>query len=301
MQWGANSRLQRFWDLRAACNFIGGGTGSSILMWAALGLLAAGIPYYPAAIPGLALIGFGLFMVWLEIGKPWRAFRVFFRPQTSWMTREGIVAMPLFALGALAILFDTGLQLPWAVPSPDVPAVLAAFLGLGFLYCQIRILNSARGLPAWREPRVMLLMGLSGLCEGLGLYLFIAAIQGFLPKIILAIALVLLLGRVLAWRSYILALRRAAVPDSTLATFTTMQSSFLLIGHLLPAVLIVVAVTWADMATIFSALGGITATLAGWWLKAVLVTRAAYIPGADIPNPPVRGRPSPTTGPQRTA
>jgi len=299
VQWGATSRLQRFWDLRAACNFIGGGTGSSLLVWAPLGL-TTGIPYFPTAILGLALVSFGLFMVWLEIGKPWRAFNVFFRPQTSWMTREGIVAVPLFALGTLAILFDAPLQTLWTMPSPIVPAMLAALVGLAFLYCQLRILNSARGLPAWREPRAMLLIGLSGLGEGLGLYLLLAAILGFVPMNILALALALLLGRVLAWRSYIVALRRTTVPDSTLTALTTMQGGFLLIGHLLPSLLIVIAVTWTGMATTFSALAGITATLAGWWLKIVLVTRAAYIPGAAIPNLPVRGQPDPTTGTQRT-
>jgi phenylacetyl-CoA:acceptor oxidoreductase subunit 2 len=103
VQWGAASRLQRFWDLRAACNFIGGGTGCGLLFWAAIGL-AGGLPYFPAALIGLMFVGAGLFMVWLEIGKPWRAFNLFFRPQTSWMTREGIVSLPLFATGAIAVL-----------------------------------------------------------------------------------------------------------------------------------------------------------------------------------------------------
>ncbi len=100
MQWGATSRLQRFWDIRAALNFIGGGTGSSLLVWASVGLLA-GCPYFAAGLTGLAFVAGGLFMVWLEIGKPWRAFNLLFRPQTSWMTREGIVALFLFATGAI--------------------------------------------------------------------------------------------------------------------------------------------------------------------------------------------------------
>ena len=42
-----------------------------------------------------AFIGAGLTCVWLEIGRPLRAINVFFHPQTSWMTREGIVAVPI--------------------------------------------------------------------------------------------------------------------------------------------------------------------------------------------------------------
>lgn len=299
MQWGAIPRLQRFWDSRAACNFIGGGTGSSLLVWAAVGM-GADYPYLPAALPGLALVGFGLFMVWLEIGKPWRAFNVFFRPQTSWMTREGIVALPFFACAAVAILLDADLQLPLTTPSPVVPALLAAFFGLVFLYCQLRILNSARGLPAWRESSAMPLVGLSGLVEGLGLYLLLLAVLGIVPFVLLAFALILLLGRVLAWRSYMIALRCTTVPESTMTALTDIQRGFLLAGHLLPIALIILAVISTDQAMIFSALAGVTATLAGWWLKVVLVTRAAYIPGAAIPRAPVRGRPDTTTGAERT-
>ncbi len=295
MNWGATSRLQKFWDLRAACNFIGGGTGSSLLFWAAVGLIA-GLPYYPAALTGLALVGIGLFMVWLEIGKPWRAFNVFFRPQTSWMTREGIVALPLFVLGAIAILLDSGVPLPSTLSSLFVPALLAGSLSLAFLYCQLRILNSARGLPAWREPRAMPLLGLSGLTEGLGVYLLLAAIMGMVPKAMLLVLLLLLVMRTLSWRAYIAALTGSAVPESSLTTLTSIHHRFLIIGHVLPALLIVLTVTWPGMATALAALAGVVATLAGWWFKIVLVTRAAYIPASLVLHPPVRGRPGPPTG-----
>ncbi len=299
MNWGATSRLQKFWDFRAACNFIGGGTGSSLLFWGALGLVA-GLPYYPAALTGLVLVGSGLFMVWLEIGKPWRALNVFFRPQTSWMTREGIVALPLIALGAVAVLLDAGVSLPTTLSSPLVPALLAGSLSLVFLYCQLRILNSARGLPAWREPRAMPLLGFSGLTEGLGLYLMLATISGVAPKIVLAALLLLLVARALTWRAYIAALKRSPVPESSLTTLTSIHTRFLVIGHVLPASLIVVAVTWPGMAITVAASAGVIATLAGWWLKMVLVTRAAYIPATIVPHPPVRGRPGPPTGAKRT-
>ncbi|MEN8261249.1 MAG: DmsC/YnfH family molybdoenzyme membrane anchor subunit [Pseudomonadota bacterium] len=299
MQWGATSRLQRFWDIRAACNFIGGGTGSSLLVWAALGLMA-GLPYFPAALIGLSFVGAGLFMVWLEIGKPWRAFNVFFRPQTSWMTREGMVALPLIALGAIAVLFDARVQLSLTTPSPVVPALLTAMLGLAFLYCQLRILHSARGLPAWREPWAMPLIGLSGLTEGLGLYLLLATVLGFASVVMTAILLALLIARALAWRAYIAGLSRAGVPESTMAALTAMHSGFLVAGHVLPMILIVLAYIWPGMNTICTTLAGIAAVLAGWWLKIILVTRAAYIPATVVPHPPVRGRPGPSNGAHRT-
>src|SRR5208282_142048 len=98
-------RLQRSWDSRAACNFIGGGSGTGLLLAAALAF-AAGGSYFIAGSLAIALIGFGLSMVWLEIGRPLRALNVFFHPQTSWMSREAILALPILALGALAVLLD---------------------------------------------------------------------------------------------------------------------------------------------------------------------------------------------------
>jgi len=214
VNWGAKSRLQRFWDIRAACNFIGGGTGSSLLAWAVLGFVI-GLPYFPAALIGLMFAGGGLFMVWLEIGKPWRAFNVFFRPQTSWMTREGIVALPMFALAAVSILIDADVFLQEILPSPLIPASLAAVLGLTFLYCQLHILNSARSLPAWREPRAMTVVGLSGLTEGLGVYLLTMALLGFLVPVMMAIMLALLFTRAAMWRAYFAALVNSGAPEPT--------------------------------------------------------------------------------------
>lgn len=82
-------RLQRNWDSRAAWNFIGGGAGTGLLLVGAAAL-PSGWPYFFAGALGFALIGFGLSMVWLEIGRPFRALNVFLHPQTSWMSREAL-------------------------------------------------------------------------------------------------------------------------------------------------------------------------------------------------------------------
>ena len=290
MQWGAASRLQRFWDIRAALNFIGGGTGSSLLIWATVGLLT-GYPYFAAALTGLAFVAGGLFMVWLEIGKPWRAFNLLFRPQTSWMTREGIVALFLFSAAAIAVLFDPILRLPINIPSPVVPAFVTACLGLAFLYCQVRILHSARGLPAWREPRAMSLVAMSGLTEGMGIYIVLTTISGSVPVFVAPVALALVIGRGFIWHAYVSALARSAAPQPTMSALLGMRRNFRNFGHVLPAVLIALYLVWPGPATPLLALAGIAATLAGWRFKAVLVTRAAYIPEYSIPAAPIRGQP----------
>ncbi len=51
----SRSQPQRFWDTRAACNFIGGGTGTGLLVFAAVGA-TVGISYFGPGIFGLAFV-----------------------------------------------------------------------------------------------------------------------------------------------------------------------------------------------------------------------------------------------------
>jgi phenylacetyl-CoA:acceptor oxidoreductase subunit 2 len=112
---------------------------------------------WPAAL-AIALVGAGLFAVWMEIGRKLRALHVLFNPLTSWMTRESFAALLLFplALGAMSV--------PAALPG-------AALAAAAFLYCQARILREAKGIPAWRDPAVVPLIVATGLAEGAGLCL----------------------------------------------------------------------------------------------------------------------------------
>jgi len=98
-----------------------GGTGCGLILMTA----AASYPASPPlalALQALAFIGLGLFLVWLEIGRPWRALHVFFHPQTSWMTREGSVGTVLFPVALAGLIWD-------------IPAMvaLAGLLGLTYL------------------------------------------------------------------------------------------------------------------------------------------------------------------------
>jgi phenylacetyl-CoA:acceptor oxidoreductase subunit 2 len=148
--------VQKHWDVRAALNFMLGGSGAGLMIWTAL---AQASSPYPVVL-SLALVGTGLLAVWLEIGRKLRALNVLFNPFTSWMTRESFAALLLFALG-LGSLLEPGLL---------VGAAIAAAL---FLYCQARILHGAKGIPAWRAPMVVPLIVVSGLAEGAALLLLL--------------------------------------------------------------------------------------------------------------------------------
>lgn len=152
------SSIQKHWDVRAALNFMLGGSGAGLMIWTAL--LEVGSPY-PVAL-SLALVGAGLLSVWLEIGRKLRAAHVFFNPFTSWMTRESFAALALFILGGAALVY------------PEL-RIGAAIMAGAFLYSQARILRAAKGIPAWRTPLVVPLIVLSGLAEGAALLLLFDA------------------------------------------------------------------------------------------------------------------------------
>ncbi|MBI2961307.1 MAG: dimethyl sulfoxide reductase anchor subunit [Betaproteobacteria bacterium] len=275
--------LQRNWDARAAGNFSFGGAGAGALILAALEH-ALGGPYRLPAAAGLALIATGLFCVWLEIGRPLRAANVLRQPQLSWMSRESLAAPLLFATGIAALWFGGG-ALAW----------VTAFLAAVFLYCQARMLRAAKGIPAWRNPLIVPLIASSGLCEGLGLWLALAAIAGVpAPRWMAGLLAALALARALAWRAYRAKLEGDGAPAASFAALRSIKAPMSLIGAwatiLLSLIGFAAPLTWA---TWIAALAGLCALGTGWLLKFTLITRAAYNQGFALARLPVRGAGSP--------
>ena len=109
MSFGPTPWQQTAWDWRAAGNFMAGGAGSGVVVFAALsGLLGRAAPAQFAC--GSALVVIGLVCVWFEIGRPWRALHVFFHPKRSWMSREAFVAALLVPCGVAAALGVPGAE-----------------------------------------------------------------------------------------------------------------------------------------------------------------------------------------------
>lgn len=264
-----HARLQRYWDVRAAGNFCFGGTGSGLVLAAALAL-AVGPSSELAVAVGLGLIGLGLFCVWLEIGRPWRAMNVFFHPRTSWMTREAMLVPPLMAAGAAAVIFDIRI------------VVLAALFAAAFLYCQSRMLHASRGIPAWCQNEVVPLIVATGVVEGAGLYLVIAE-----PAVAMTVlALLAAILREIVREAYRRGVIRTKAPAGTLAWFSLREEKFLTAMRYLSIILLALALAgWGT-----AAFGGLLAMVTGWGLKFMLITRAAYTRGHIIQHTPTRGR-----------
>lgn len=285
MSFGPRPWQQAHWDARAAGNFIGGGAGSGLLVFT----VASGLPAPQRSwllLVALALVGLGLLCVWLEIGRPWRALNVFFNPKTSWMSREAAVAPLLFGCGGAALL------------GIDAALPLLGALALVFLYCQARILNAAKGIPAWRQALTVPLIVATGLTEGGGLFwlgtawvapaappagagAWTALWWGFALLLLVRFALGLRWQQRLA--AQVQARARAAAADAArgLSAGSLLPLALLLIGLLAP-----LTPSWSAL---LLALAGAIAAAGGVFYKFQLVTRAAFNQGFALPHLPVRG------------
>jgi len=282
------SILQTTWDWRAAGNFMLGGTGSGLFFVAAIAAFPDGPPRTLGLI-ALALVGSGLFSVWLEIGRPWRFLHVFFHPQTSWMTREASAAVVLFLLAFIG--------LAWSIP---LFMDLAGIAAVAFLFCQGQMLRASRGIPAWREPAIAPLIIVTGMCEGTAILLLFSGLRHE-ESIVLDLALLALLAaRILSWLVYRKNLGRAGAPKQTLMALGKIHLLQVFAGNVLPALLVVLSTGMREWATSADLAAGTLALLAGWHMKFTIITRAAQVQGYSLGKvrrgrpdirPPVRRKP----------
>jgi len=275
-KFGSNPWHQTNWDFRAAFNFIFGGAGSGLLVISAFSGLA-GNALRAELLLGMALIGAGLISVWFEIGRPLRALNVGFNPHTSWMTRESYAAGLVFALGLAAV---------WLASRPLAQA--AALAVLVFAYCQGRLLQAAKGIPAWRVPALTWLVFTTALAEGAGLFLALAALFDTPARGVLAYFSLALIARALAWSIYRGGVAKSAVRPA-LAALERSGKILIQFGTIAPLALLLLGLFAPDVSRIALLLGGVAALATGWQFKFVLITRAAYNQGFALPHLPVRG------------
>jgi phenylacetyl-CoA:acceptor oxidoreductase subunit 2 len=272
-RFGTNPWQQTNWDARAAANFIGGGAGGGLIVSAAL----SGAQGIALAVPlalGLALIAAGLLSVFAEIGRPLRAVNVIINPRTSWMSREALVAPFVFATGAAAIF------------GYEICVYPAAAFALAFVYCQGRMLQASRGIPAWRTPALLPLMVTTGLAEGAGLWLATAAFTSAPAMLVLAWFGLVVIARVVLFRRYRKALG-GGITKRAAATLDHVWQALLLAGTIVPLALAAVAIVAGQLW--IAAIGGVAVAAIGAFFKLRLVLAAGHNQGFAIAHLPVRG------------
>ncbi len=272
---------QKHWDWRAAGNFICGGAGAGLFVFAAIETFFLGTSF-PLGWVALGLVALGLFLLLFKIGRPLRSIFVLRQPQRSWMTREAWIAAFLFPLGAIATWLDS--------PAFMIPA---AVLALCFLFSQAMILRESKGIPAWRAPRIVALIIATGMAEGAGLFLAAPAVMPLVAasEIAAIAALILAALRAWSWTRYLSGLRSEGAPAKTIAVLEKFEAWFLVLGLAFPTALVILA--WVAPRAVLFALAGVCIAGTGAALKFILVTRAGYNQGFALAHIPVRGSGAP--------
>ncbi len=278
MSFGPNPWQQTSWDARAAGNFIGGGVGAGLIAFTALSG-ARGPALTGLMLGGLALVALGLICVFLELGRPWRAINVLFNPRTSWMSREAFAA---------ALLFPVGLGAAAGV-SACVP--IAATLAIIFVFCQGRMLQAAKGIPAWREPLLAPLIVTTALTEGGGAFLLTSPLHGAATESLTTTFGVLVMVRMLVWLAYRRRLDGKLAPGAN-GALDRAGRVLQLAGTLVPLVLIVAigaGIVAGEQILVVGAIAGLAVWGAGAYFKLTLITRAGFNQGFALAHLPVRG------------
>ena len=276
-----NGKLQTFWDYRAAMNFIMGGTGSGLILMAALAAVDGHITAEALRalfITGGAVIAIGLFFVFMEIGRKERFWYAILRPQSSWMTREVWVVGALYPLLAANLIWSSPLL--W---------LITGLLGGAFLFCQAQILYAAKGIPAWRAPLIPWLIISSGLTEGTAAALLTLTLLGYaqLPAALAALAVVLTAVSITLWLIYVGRARANAIPAQ--AHRVLLATNQIVVMWWAVSLVILVACAWLQPAPAYFAFGAGLLIAAGAIWKATVIIYASHQQGFVLPKAPGRG------------
>lgn len=170
--------------------------------------LSTGIAYLLA----LALISGGLLSSTLHLGNPQRAWRALSQWRSSWLSREGVMAILTFiplAISAWATLFDHA-YLP-------IPGIIGTILCAITVYCTAMIYASLKSVQAWNTrltPICYLLLAAAG---GAVLAAFFALSGGGPVRWLSLAAIVLIVAAWVAklrWRERLLAMKPLSTPES---------------------------------------------------------------------------------------
>ncbi|MCR6663228.1 MAG: dimethyl sulfoxide reductase anchor subunit [Luteimonas sp.] len=126
---------------------------------------------------GLALSTVGLLSSLAHLGKPQRAWRALSQWRTSWLSREGVLALatmlPAIAMGGLLLFVEPGADRAVML---GASGLLLAVLSLATVACTAMIYASLPPIPAWRHPLVLPVYILFAIVTGLALLFVLMAI-----------------------------------------------------------------------------------------------------------------------------
>jgi len=129
------------------------GAGYGLLIWLGLAHLVVGLPEswwlrFLAFGLGLGLVAAGLLSSTAHLGRPERAWRAFSQWRSSWLSREGVVAVATFVPAGL---FALGAIFGWPMSGMDIWAALTVIGALATVWCTAMIYASLTTIRAWND------------------------------------------------------------------------------------------------------------------------------------------------------
>ena len=188
------------------------GAGYGLLFWAAYEALLGQAPARPllwSVLLALLLSTLGLLSSLLHLGKPARAWRALSQWRTSWLSREGVMALLTAGVAlALAAALLPGMLDANATGGPPrfgaigvAACVLAMACVAVTVYCTAMIYASLKPIPAWRHRLVPVVYLLFALFTG-GLLLRALGAASGTRTMLLPTLLCVLLALALALRKW---------------------------------------------------------------------------------------------------
>lgn len=198
------------------------GAGYGLLTWLALGRLSGYWILGPevgviSCLVGLLLVTAGLLTSSLHLGHPGRAWRAFSEWRTSWLSREGVIAVLTYPP---ALLFTAG-WIPGLLPPGLMPVTALATAALSMLtvICTAMIYASLKTIPRWHNAWVMPVYLLMSLASGGLLCLLVLGSSGRLTTLSsMLILLILMIAWSVKWAYWVFI--DGQKPESTPGTAT---------------------------------------------------------------------------------
>ncbi len=182
------------------------GAGYGLLFWLGISVTIGVLPVnkwlnVTILVAALGLITVGLLSSTLHLGHPERAFRAFSQWRSSWLSREGVVAVATYVPATLmGLIWGFGFAVGWLAAMAALAALGAALT----VYCTSMIYASLRTIRQWNHPLVpAFYLAAAAATGGLGFNL-ILAIFGHMPFWSILLELPVFLGALLVkliyWR-----------------------------------------------------------------------------------------------------